>query len=120
MDDDAGTIVYQNGGRLPVLSPPAALGDMDEEIGGGMVGCRENVEILTRVSRKSRDLHLHRKTVRADETPALSVLQHHQGRRDGCRADVRQVGIPRGGDGDGACGVQSAAKPCPCIEGGFR
>ncbi|KAG9018182.1 hypothetical protein FRB90_011931 [Tulasnella sp. 427] len=36
----------------PPMSPAATLGDLDEEMSGGLTGCRENVEILTRVSRK--------------------------------------------------------------------
>jgi len=50
-----GTVRGANGklnGKESVMSPTATLGDLDEELGGTLVGCRENVEILTRVARK--------------------------------------------------------------------
>ncbi|KAG8951556.1 hypothetical protein FRC04_005842 [Tulasnella sp. 424] len=46
--------VREHGERTagPLMSPLATLGDPEEEMGGALSGCRENVEILTRVSRK--------------------------------------------------------------------
>ncbi|KAG9006674.1 hypothetical protein FRB94_000509 [Tulasnella sp. JGI-2019a] len=53
-DDDTGTIRYNanDGLQTSTMSPSTTLGELDEVLSGGMVGCRENVEILTRVSRK--------------------------------------------------------------------
>ncbi|KAG8905565.1 hypothetical protein FRB99_008670 [Tulasnella sp. 403] len=39
--------------RQNVMSPSTSLVDLDDELSGTLVGCRENVEILTRVSKKS-------------------------------------------------------------------
>ncbi|KAG8889037.1 hypothetical protein FRB98_005934 [Tulasnella sp. 332] len=54
VDDDTGTIRHNaiDGQGTRAMSPSTTLGELDEVLSGGMVGCRENVEILTRVSRK--------------------------------------------------------------------
>lgn len=63
-EDDDGTIRSNgltNGRERPsaVMTPSATLGELDDALSGGMSGCRENVEILTRVSRKSKWTSLH-------------------------------------------------------------
>lgn len=110
--------VREHGERTagPLMSPLANLGDLEEEMGGALTGCRENVEILTRVSRKSAWFVQFVSFYPTDEC-SFSVVRYQQGWSQGCCADLRQDRISTGRNCHGCDRVQRSTDAGSCLEG---